>query len=113
MRALVLVLLASCSVVGWVEDKGASAGGVAVELVACPTDLIDCGHVFLCEAPANNPLDHVEICINDDGDNDDFAQAERKYGTCAPTPRHQGLCRYHCDGGAGCNAYNGCYCGAP
>jgi hypothetical protein len=100
--ALVVFMMTGCSSVE-------SAGGAVTEFVACPVDLIDCGHVYLCEQPADNELGHVEVCIDDDTDGQ-LDAAERTYGACLPTPRHQGLCSYHCDSGKGCNALTGCYC---
>lgn len=100
LAALALIALASCAKLA--ED----AGGEAAEAIVCPTDLINCGLVYVCEASAGNDLGHVEICV-DDGD---LEAAEAVYGSCEPTPRHQGLCYYHCDGGRGCNAFNGCFC---
>lgn len=89
-----------------------TAGGDVAEFVACPTDLIDCGHVYMCAAEADNDLGHVEICINDDDAPDDAAAVEEMYGRCEPTPRHQGLCLYCCgpDCGRGGNAFNGTFC---
>jgi predicted small secreted protein len=95
-------LAAGCSTVE-------TAGGDVTEFVACPTNLIDCGHVYLCEQAAENALGHVEVCIDDDTDGQ-LELAERAYGACVPTPRHQGLCSYHCDGGKGCNGFDGCFC---
>lgn len=91
-----------------------SAGGEVAEVIACPTDLIDCGHVYECEQTADNELGHIEICVNDDGDNGgaQLESAENAFGNCVPTPRHQGLCAWHCDGGRGCNALDGCW-GCP
>ena len=84
------------------------------EWIACPTDLVDCGWVYMCEAEADNPLGHVELCINVDDDPDALAAAEAVYGPCEPTPRHQGLCVWGCPPdapglpeGHGANAYNG------
>lgn len=106
MRLLILLALASCTAI----ETGA---GHVAEFVACPTDLIDCGHVYMCEAPADNDLGHVEVCINDDREGGDaVALAELEFGTCAPTPRHQGLCIWCCgsDCGRGANAFNGTFC---
>jgi predicted small secreted protein len=100
--AVIVALLGACSTVE-------GAGGSVTEFVACPIDVIDCGHVYLCEQAADNELGHVETCVDDDTDGQ-LEAAEHAYGACVPTPRHEGLCRYHCDGGQGCNAYNGCFC---
>lgn len=83
MRLLILLALASCTAI----ETGA---GHVAEFVACPTDLIDCGH---------------------EG-GDAVALAELEFGTCAPTPRHQGLCIWCCgsDCGRGANAFNGTFC---
>ena len=123
MKAALLALaLCAC---GGLESAGSAAkkiggflGGTVAEYTACPTDLVDCGHVFMCEALADNPLGHVEICIDDDEEGL-FEQAEEMYGMCEPTPRHQGLCIDTCTeesplpGGKGANAFNGSFCGAP
>lgn len=101
------------------KKAGGEVAGTVAEWIACPTDLIDCGHVYLCEAASDNPLGHVEICVDDDGDDgaDRLDAVEAMYGACELTPRHQGLCRDCCakeQGGEGCdkgcNAYNGCAC---
>lgn len=116
MRALVfMLLLSSCSFVGWVDDGakdiGGEVGGHLVQWIACPTDLVDCGHVFMCEAPADNELGHVEICVDDDHP-EQLADVEALYGACVPTPRHEGLCLFCCgpNCGRGANAFNGTYC---
>ncbi len=73
-----------------------------------------CGHVYLCEAPSENPentFGRIEICVNDDVP---LTEVEALYGTCAPTPRHSGLCWAPCPvTGPGCNSYDGCYCPMP
>lgn len=107
-KAAFLLVLLSCQTV---KDVGGEVGGTAAEWIACPTNLVDCGHVYWCDAYADNELGHVEICINDDDDPDALASAEAEFGDCEPTPRHQGLCIW-CPSGAGCNAYNGCW-GCP
>jgi hypothetical protein len=93
------------------KDVGGEVGGTVAGAIACPTDLIDCGHVYMCAAEADNALGHIEICIDDDDHPEDVDAAELMYGRCEPTPRHQGLCRW-CSGpdcGRGCNAFSGCY----
>lgn len=105
----VLLALAACSAV---ESAAGEVGGTAAEWIACPTDLIDCGHVYECAALADNALGHVEICIDDDDQPEDLDAAELEFGMCVPTPRHQGLCVW-CPSGVGCNAFNGCYGCAP
>jgi hypothetical protein len=105
-RALPLLLLLAC-----VEAKEAAGkvAGTAVEYIACPFPWLDCGHVFLCAAEADNALHHVEICVDDDStETDQLALAELTYGTCVPTPRHQGICLF-CPEKSGCNAFNGCF----
>lgn len=103
--SLIVFLLAGCT-------AATNVAGDVTEFVACPTDLIDCGHVYMCEQTADNELGRVEICIDDDDDPDALASAERKYGACVPTPRHQGLCIYCCGAncGRGANAFNGTWC---
>jgi hypothetical protein len=100
LTSYLLILLIGCR---FAED----VGGGAAEVITCPINLINCGHVYLCEEPADNALDHVEICVDDD---DDLAAVEAVYGVCLPTPRHEGLCIAGCDSHRGCNAFNGCWC---
>jgi hypothetical protein len=109
LAAVVAVVLSGCTTI---EHEAGNVGGTLAELVACPTDLIDCGHVYLCAAPADNPLGHVEICVDDDDHPEQLADVEDVYGACVPTPRHEGLCIYCCgDGcGRGANAYSGTWC---
>jgi hypothetical protein len=104
-----VMMLAGC---GAIKSAGGEVGGNVAEVVACPINLVNCGHVYLCEQSADNALEHVEICVDDD---DELAGAELLYGLCEPTPRHQGLCISCCgsDCGGGCNAFTGCYCPAP
>lgn len=111
MRELTMLLMAlACCTTA--KDVGGEVGGSVAEWIACPTDLINCGHVYMCEATAGNELGHAEFCLNDDDAPEDLDAAEAKYGACEPTPRHQGLCLYCCGPGCGrgCNAYSGCYC---
>lgn len=68
-----------------------------------------CGHVYMCDTPAENELGLTEVCVLDDTP---IAGVELTLGACMKTPRHQGLC-WHCCGegcSVGCNAYNGCFC---
>jgi hypothetical protein len=103
---------------GCLEMKriGGEVGGTVAEWIACPTELVDCGMVFMCEQAADNPLGHVEICIDVDDHPEWLADAEALYGDCEPTPRHQGLCVSTCSepsplpDGKGANAYNGVFC---
>ncbi len=85
-------------------------GGTVFEYIACPTiPGLDCGHVFVCDTPADNTLGVVELCIDDDNSSkDDLALAESMYGACEPTPRHQGICIW-CPEKSGCNAFSGCF----
>lgn len=73
---------------------------------------LTCGHVYMCAQEADNALGHVEICKLDEHP---LEWVEAIYGTCEPTPRHQGLCWWCCGEGcgAGGNAYNGTFCPAP
>lgn len=110
MRAFALIAaLSACSAV---KSAGGEVGGHLAEWIACPTTLIDCGHVYMCEAAAENPLGHVEICVDDDDHPEQLTDVEALYGACELTPRHEGLCLMHCNAGdgPGCNAFNGCYC---
>lgn len=105
----VLLVLISCA---QVRSAGGEVGGAVADALACPTGIVDCGHVYMCEEVAGNPLGHVEVCVDDDADDGDeqLAAVEAHWGACEPTPRHQGLCLFHCDEGPGCNAYSGCWC---
>jgi hypothetical protein len=107
--ALLVIVLAACSSV---KQVGGEVGGHLAEWIACPTDLVDCGHVFMCAAPADNELGHVEICIDDDDHPEQVQDVEAVYGECILTPRHEGLCIMKCppNTGAGCNAFSGCWC---
>lgn len=114
MKLLVLVwVLGGCQ---WFKDAAGTVGGTIADYTICPADLssiIECGHVFQCEGTVNpdpHSNGYVEICIDDDDHPEQLDAIEMLYGMCSPTPRHQGLCDYHCDAGAGCNAFNGCYC---
>ena len=108
----VLVLAALLSACNTVKHVGGEVGGHVVQWIACPTDLIDCGHAYMCEAAADNELGHVEICVDDDDHPEQLADVEALYGACDLTPRHEGLCLMKCppDTGSGCNAFNGCWC---
>jgi hypothetical protein len=119
-----MVALALWIAVGWlgagcsvVKSVGGEVGGHAAEWIACPTDLVNCGHVYMCDAFADNELGHIEICVDDDDHPEQLADVEAAYGECDLTPRHQGLCLFCCgtDCGRGGNAYNGTWCpdGAP
>lgn len=102
-----LLLLAGCQET---KEFGGDVGGTAAEYTICLTGLVNCGQVYMCAALADNPLGHVEICVDDDADDggEQLAAVESAYGDCVETPRHQGLCLV-CPEGAGCNAYNGCW----
>lgn len=54
----------------------------------------------------------LELCYDSGGVALSEALADEPGGlwSCRPTPRHLGPCVYHCDGGRGCNALNGCFC---
>jgi hypothetical protein len=96
-----------------VKDVGGEIGGTAAEWIACPTDIVPCGHVFQCYGTAAaTPSGYVEVCIDDDDQPEQVDGIEAAFGLCEPTPRHQGLCFWHCDGGRGCNAFSGCW-GCP
>ena len=114
--AIALLVLCSCTVVGWVEDGGKKIGGEigghVAEWIACPTDLINCGHVYQCDTPADTPSGLVEICIDDDATQSPADYEDINGTTCELTPRHEGLCIWCCgpDCGSGCNAFSGCWC---
>lgn len=111
MATSLLVALAGCQSC---KHAAGEVGGTVAEYTACPTDLIDCGHVFQCEGTtADTPSGFVEICVDDDDQPEQLDAIEALYHDCAPTPRHEGLCVYGCNPHRGCNAYSGCYCPAP
>jgi hypothetical protein len=109
MAITIAVALSAC---GFAKDVGGEVGGTIGEVIACPVGLFDCGHVYVCDTPAENELGLVEICINDDDHPEDVESAEAMYGACEPTPRHQGLCWWQCGTGAhrGGNAFSGTWC---
>lgn len=108
MLRAVLLALAACTDV---KSAAGEVGGTVAEWIACPTDLIDCGHVYACAAESDTPSGHIEICVNDDDLPEDLDAVEALYGPCDLTSRHQGLCIW-CPEKSGCNAFNGCY-GCP
>ena len=112
MILLAGLMLWSASGCDTAKRVGGEVGGTAAEWIACPTDLIDCGHVYQCASAADTPSGFVEICVNDDDAPEDLDAVEAMYGACELTPRHQGLCLFCCgpDCGRGGNAYNGTYC---
>lgn len=91
------------------KQAGGEIGGSLAEVTICETPFVDCGHVYMCEAPSVNPLGHVEICVEDGAS---LADVEDVYGPCEHTPRHQGLCLWCCGSGCGrgANAYDGTWC---
>lgn len=89
------------------DAEGAIITGSATGEAYCAAfPELPCGHVYLCDAPADNELGHIEICVNDE---DPLADVEAIYGACTPTPRHAGLCWWRCDGKPGCNSKSGCW----
>ncbi len=110
MKVLALALLLGCdqaSGVGGFLKNGAEEVAVAHGEIACLLYPDKCGDVYVCEMPADNALGRVEICVQRDVPLEDV---EAVFGACSPTPRHVGLCYWHCDPGAGCNAFSGCWC---
>lgn len=109
MRSLILLIFigACADPIGAVVDPDDLVGTAEAYCAAHPE--LPCGHVFECDAEADNALGHVELCVLDTLP---LESAEAVYGSCHPTPRHEGLCWYCCGAGctAGCNAFNGCFC---
>ncbi len=106
MRTALLAALLGCAEV---KSAAGAVGGTAVEYIVCPLELesvIECGHVFECTGG-------VELCIDDDDQPEQLDDINAMFGDCKPTSRHQGICSWQCDGGAGCNATHGCYGCAP
>lgn len=112
-KILMLMALVACdqasSVGGFVKSGGEEIAAAHGE-IACLLYPEKCGDVYMCEMEADNELGHVEICIQRDMVLEDI---EAAVGECKPTPRHVGLCYWHCDEGAGCNAFSGCWCPPP
>ncbi len=106
----IALLLGGCdqasSAGGFFKD-GAEEIGAAHGEILCLIHSDVCGDVYLCDMPADNELGHVEVCVQRDTA---IETVEAELGECKPTSRHQGLCYWHCDEGAGCNAFNGCWC---
>lgn len=98
------------------KEAGGEVLGAIGEYTVCPLDIpaiIECGHVFQCTGTsADTPSGFVELCADDDDHPEQLNAIETLYGSCAPTPRHEGLCSYCCGPscGNGCNAFSGCYC---
>lgn len=111
---LLIIALCGCDAIkGAAKQAGGYVGGNLAEYTVCPLGVIECGHVFQCEGTrADTPSGYVEVCIDDDDQPEQLDEIETLYGDCSPTPRHQGLCNWHCDGGKGCNAFSGCW-GCP
>lgn len=102
--------LASCSSV---EDIGGGAGLNLTWLDDATFGYLTIGEVFVCEDYVDPPL---ELCWVDT-DSAELATSLDEYKpaanpwACHATPRHAGPCDYHCSGaGAGCNAFDGCWC---
>lgn len=114
--ALLLVLVACDQArgAGDLLKGGATAVGVAHGEVLCAIHPDKCGRVYACETPAENELGQIEICIQIDRP---IADAEAIYGHCELSHHERfdngNLCYWHCGEGAGCNAYNGCWCPEP
>jgi hypothetical protein len=111
-RAALLVMVAvALSACDACKRAGGDIGGTVAEYTACPAGIVECGHVFQCYGtPSDTPSGYVEICIDDDDHPEQLDAIEALYGSCEPTPRHEGLCLYGCDPHRGCNAFSGCYC---
>ncbi len=101
VKALVILLvLASCGI----QEVGGGAG----------LDLPWLGVVYECDATRTTPQELVELELCFDGGEDELEMSLDANGfegaTCWPTERHAGPCYWHCGGGAGCNAFGGCWC---
>lgn len=113
--ALGLLLLLGCrDVLPQPEDFDIEDLAEIAEQYCAANPQVPCGHVWMCETPADNDLGLVEICVLDETI---IEEVEGIYGPCVPTPRHVGLCLHCCPTetmgcSSGCNAYSGCYCGA-
>lgn len=113
LGALLWLILSACLGCSALKEGAGDVGGTVADFIVCPTSLVDCGHVYLFpSSPADNPLDAVELCVDDDDSPEDLDAAELVYGPSEPTPRHQGLCIFCCgpDCGRGGNAYSGTFC---
>jgi hypothetical protein len=80
---------------------GCVGGGVGLDLPWLDV-------VYECHVEAAD----LELCFDSGPDalEAELVIAYRGPAACVPTERHLGPCRYHCDGGSGCNALNGCFC---
>ncbi len=93
-----------------------STGETPQELLdrTCAENKWNCQKVYAFEAPYDNPLGRVELCVNEK----DLAAAELMFGKSefSPDPRFNSSrflgvdppCIW-CGAAAGCNAYNGCF----
>lgn len=74
-----------------------------------------CATVYAFDAPAANPLGHVEGCVPDVY----LDEAQAKYGPAHPStdPRFAGVamppCIWTCPEVVDCNAYDSCLCPSP
>lgn len=71
-----------------------------------------CGHVWMCDTPAQNELGMVEVCV---WNQTPITDVEAVYGSCilSPSERFHGhqLCWWGCvKGWVGCNSFSGCFC---
>lgn len=115
IRLGLLCALAACSAEDVVET---TTGETPAEFVErqCREQMLDCQRVYAFEAPADNPLGRVEMCVHADH----LALAEALYGAyeLSPDPRFapyaalgvEPVCWWQCPTAKGCNAYGGCFC---
>ena len=112
MRWLALIALLGCKQIAEDADPTGDVVDLADAYCAAHPEL-PCGKVYMCEAPADNELGHIEICIPQFYS---VQLAEAVYGQCelSPHPRFDdgNLCWWCCGDGCtrGCNALNGCFC---
>jgi hypothetical protein len=107
LGALAFKLITGC--ISEVEPPTQAATFIGPEL--CAAYGVTCAHVYEFAAISeDNPLGHVELCV--DEDDLDLAQAYYGRARLSTSPRFDkaNLCIYGCEPHEGCNAYGGCFC---
>jgi hypothetical protein len=128
MRACLIAFLVGCNYFGsdaTVSPDAAIDAGRPVSPVTraeCETRAREmagygavCATVYMFDAPADNPLGHVEGCVPEIY----LDEAQAKYGAARPSndPRFAGdaepPCIWTCPEVVDCNAYDSCLCPGP
>lgn len=124
LLALVLIYLFGCSHVVQPDDIVSPDDLESIAEAYCLAHPeLNCGKVYACQTPSDNPIGLIELCIpQPDATNPlkpTLEQAEAEFGACdlSPSPRFDkgNLCWWCCGPtcGPGSNAYSGSYCPAP